>query len=284
MKTPPLPARRRLGTLCSLVTLVIASQFTGASRVQADALHPDWFAPARTKLADELAAKYGGEQRPRIERGLDQVGSYWRTEDGDAAAFEAFVRTNYAGEPAGRDSMFARYERLLESLHGHLQEIGREFREQADLVRGPILPFDEIFAAYDPGAHVSEDFFANKIAHIALLNFPLTTLQERVTQGDGWTRRQWAETRLAHAFSKRIPASVNQEMARASSAGEQYIADYNIWMHHVLDRGGKRLFPPKMRLLSHWNLRDQIKADYSEGKAGLAKQRVMQQVMERIVT
>lgn len=252
--------------------------------MQADALRPDWFAPARAKLAGELAAQYGVEQRPRIERGIDQAGSYWRTEDGDAAAFEDFVRTHYAGEPAARDSMFARYERLLESLNGHLQEVGRVFREQADLVRGPILPFDEIFAAYDPGAHVSEDFFGNKIALVALLNFPLTTLQERVTQGDGWTRRQWAETRLAHVFAKRIPAAVNQEMARASAAAEQYIADYNIWMHHVLDRNGKRLYPPKMRLLSHWNLRDQIKADYSEGKAGLARQRVMQQVMERIVT
>ena len=39
-----------------------------------------------------------------------------------------------------------------------------------------------------------------------------------------------------------------------------------------------------MRLLSHWNLRDQIKADYEDKANGLAKQRAMQQVMERIVT
>ncbi|MBD0326121.1 MAG: hypothetical protein ICV68_06815, partial [Pyrinomonadaceae bacterium] len=39
-----------------------------------------------------------------------------------------------------------------------------------------------------------------------------------------------------------------------------------------------------MRLLSHWNLRDQIKADYSDAQAGLQKQRMIQQVMERIVT
>ncbi len=47
---------------------------------------------------------------------------------------------------------------------------------------------------------------------------------------------------------------------------------------------GNRLFPPKLRLLSHWNLRDEIKADYSDAKTGLAKQRMIQQVMERIVT
>ena len=39
-----------------------------------------------------------------------------------------------------------------------------------------------------------------------------------------------------------------------------------------------------MRLLSHWNLRDEIKADYSDPQNGLAKQRALQQVMERIVT
>src|SRR6266576_4261920 len=39
-----------------------------------------------------------------------------------------------------------------------------------------------------------------------------------------------------------------------------------------------------MRLLSHWNLRDEIKADYADKQNGLAKQRMIQQVMERIVT
>jgi hypothetical protein len=55
-------------------------------------------------------------------------------------------------------------------------------------------------------------------------------------------------------------------------------------MHHVTDAKGVRLFPAKMRLLSHWNLRDQLKSDYGDPKAGLAKQRQMAQVMQRIVT
>jgi hypothetical protein len=55
-------------------------------------------------------------------------------------------------------------------------------------------------------------------------------------------------------------------------------------MYHLLDPQGQRLFPPKMRLLSHWNLRDEIKANYSDRQTGLAKQRMIQQVMERVVT
>jgi hypothetical protein len=39
-----------------------------------------------------------------------------------------------------------------------------------------------------------------------------------------------------------------------------------------------------MRLLSHWNLRDEIKSDYADAQNGLAKQHTIQQVMERIVT
>jgi hypothetical protein len=117
-----------------------------------------------------------------------------------------------------------------------------------------------------------------------LLNFPLTTLDQRLTDGATWTRRQWAEARLAQGFSKRIPAEVNQAIAEAGAEADQYISEYNIWMHHVLDEKGKRLFPPKLRLLSHWNLRDEIKAQYSEKEKGLPKQRVIQKVMERIVT
>jgi hypothetical protein len=163
-------------------------------------------------------------------------------------------------------------------------EIARDLRKQSDLDLGPIYPFDEILAGYDPSAHVTDDLFANKLAFTVLLNFPLTTLQQRLTEGEKWSRRQWAETRLAERFAKRIPASVNLEIARAAGQAEQYISEYNIWMRHLVDERGARLFPPKLRLLSHWNLRDEIKADYSDAGSGLSKQRMIAKVMERIVT
>ena len=47
---------------------------------------------------------------------------------------------------------------------------------------------------------------------------------------------------------------------------------------------GERLFPPELRLLEHWNLRDEIKASYSDPTAAVSpKQRTIQRVMERIV-
>jgi hypothetical protein len=163
-------------------------------------------------------------------------------------------------------------------------EILLELRRQTDLDLGPIIPIDETFAAYDPSAHLNDDFFANKLAFAVLLNFSLTTLEERLTDGESWTRRQWAETRLADRFSKRVPAAVQQKVAKAAAEADQYIAEYNIWMHHLLNDSGERLFPPKLRLLSHWNLRDEIKASYSNLESALPKQRMIQKVMERIVT
>jgi hypothetical protein len=248
------------------------------------AIQPAWMTASAAKLETELTTKYGETQRPRAQRGLHQVAEFWRADDGDAAAFEDFVRANFAGDQPTFDTMFTRYQSLLEQLGGHMHEINRAFRQQLDLDYGAVLPFDEAFGGYDPSAHVLDDFFSNKLAFTVLLNFPLATLDDCLKNGPTWTRRQWAEVRLAQQFDKRIPADVSLAISEASSEAGQYISQYNIWMYHVVNGQGQRLFPPKMRLLSHWNLRDEIKADYSDPQTGLAKQRAIQQVMERIVT
>lgn len=235
------------------------------------------------KLETELVAKYGEDRRASLQRGMRQVASLWRAEDGDAAAFEDFVRENFAGETATRNELFKRLEALFEQLDGHMLEIVREFRMQTDVEQGPVLPVDGLFAGYDPSAHGTDDFFGNKIAFVVLLNFPLTTLEERLSQGESWSRRQWAEARLGQRFSRRVPAEVNLEISKVSSAADNYINGYNIWMHHLLDEKGNRLFPAKMRLISHWNLRDEIRANFAVPD-GIEKQRMIQQVMERIVT
>ena len=235
-------------------------------------------------LENELAQKWGEAERPRIEQGVRQAAGFWRAEDGDEKAFAEVVRTYYAGDSVARNAFFSRMEKCLESLDGHMNEIARDFRWQTDLDLGEVYPFDQVLAGYDPSAHFVDDSFQNKLAFAVLLNFPVTTLKERLEQGPAWSRRQWAEARLAERFSKRVPAQVNLAITEAGSTADHYIADYNIWMHHVVDAKGMRLFPPKMRLLSHWNLRDQIRGDYSDGKNGLAKQRQIAQVMDRIVT
>jgi len=207
-------------------------------------------------VTSALVAKYSDGQRERATRGVKQIASFWRAEDGDAAAFADFARTNFAGDAKTLDALFDRMEFVSEQIDGHMLEIGRELRRQSDLDLGPIYPFDEIMAGYDASAHLNDDLFANKLAFVVLLNFPLTTLEQLLTEGDHWSRRQWAEVRLAERFSRRVPAEVNLAMARATGDAAQFVSTYNIWMHHLVDDAGARLFPPKMRLLEHWNLRD----------------------------
>ena len=158
-------------------------QSSTASPAPAAGTTPSWTKTSAAKMENELAAKYGESQRVRLQNGLRQVTEFWRPDDGDAAAFEDFVRTNFAGDQATLDTMFNRLEHLLEQLGGHMHEINREFRQQMDLDLGPVLPFDEIIGGYDPSAHVVDDFFHNKLAFVVLLNFPLTTLDERLKDG-----------------------------------------------------------------------------------------------------
>jgi hypothetical protein len=246
---------------------------------------PAWSPAVIQELERSLAAAHGEEQRPRIRRGLRQVADFWRPEDGGEAQFREFVATHYAADAAALDAMFDRYQYLLEKLDGHMNKLVLELRRHSDLDLGPILPFDALFASFDPSAHLDEDLFQSKLALVALLNFPLTTLEQRLLAGEHWSRRQWAEARLAQRFSRRLPAEVNQAIARAGAEGEQYIAEYNIWMHHLVDEQGERMFPAGMRLLSHWNLRDEIGASYALEDTGLAqaRQRMIQRVMEHIV-
>ena len=173
------------------------SNSSAAAESQTSTPTPAWINDSSAKLERELVSKYGPQQKERLGRGLHQVGEFWREQDGDSAVFEEFVRTNFAGDPATLDTVFNRFEHLLEQLDGHMHEINREFRQQLDLDLGPVLPFDEVFGGYDPSAHVLDDFFQNKLAFTALLNFPLTTLEQRLKDGAKWNRRQWAEARLA---------------------------------------------------------------------------------------
>ncbi len=232
-------------------------------------------------LKAALVARHGEGQRARIERGVDQVAGLWRETDGDLGAF---VTEHFIADPKVLDATFTRLERIFEQLDGHFNEMGRELRWGTDIDQAPLLPVDPLLAAYDPSAPATEDLFQSKVGFVVLLNFPLTTLAERATRARELTRRQWAEARLAGRFYRRVPAEVQQEVSRAGAAADLYIAQYNVWMHHLVDDKGERLFPKGVRLITHWNLRDELKANYADKAKGQAKQRMIVKVMERIVT
>lgn len=232
-------------------------------------------------LKEELIKKHGEAQKSRVERGVDQVASLWQKNDGDLGEF---CRAQFISDPGVLDDAFNHFEANLEQADGHALELGRFVREPTDLDLGPVQKADELWATYDPSAHLVEDLFNNKVAFTALLNFPSSTLKQRLDEGPKWSRKDWAEARLTGRFARRVPGEIAAEISKAAAEGSLYIDSYNVWMHHLVDEKGERLWPKGLRLITHWNLRDELKGDYAEGEKGLAKQRAILKVMERIVT
>ncbi|GAB4330285.1 MAG: hypothetical protein Kow0037_05950 [Calditrichia bacterium] len=234
------------------------------------------------QVINDLVKTHGEKWQGQIEKGVRQVADRWFAEDGDETAFNEFCKTHFYTDPQERRLVFERFQKNLESLYGNLHRISRDWEWPLQVVSGPVLKVDYLFANMNHFAHASEDMFKNKIAFAALLNFPIKTLEEKSGEGARWDRQTWAEVRLAEEFSVRVPAEVSQQRSLAYTAADDYINNYNIHMHHLLDEQGNRLFPEGLRLISHWGLRDELKAQYANPD-GLSRQKMIYQVMRRII-
>lgn len=234
------------------------------------------------KVIDQLKEKHGSEEAFRIERGVQRAADLWRASDGSAADFEAFCTENFIASGEELDLVFDRLANNFEYLYGYLGRIGVELNRQIHEDRGPIHRIDQLFGSYSPAAHVQDDLFDNKIAFIIVLNFPHYSLEEKNEMGGDWDDRQWGFARLGDYFSARIPASILQENNRIYSEGRLYISEYNVYAGKLVNEQGETLFPENMRLLAHWNIRDEIKSNYGEPD-GLPKQEMLYKVMLRII-
>ena len=234
------------------------------------------------KVKNELIGKYGQEFEFRINRGIDQTATLWRKSDGTPSDFETFCIGNFIADEQELDLVFDRLNNNFEYLYGYMGRISFELNRQLDEDRGPIHRIDQIFGAYSPSAHVQEDFYSNKIAFIITLNFPNYTLEEKTELGGEWSDRQWGFARLGDMYTARIPARIIQENRKVYSEGRLYISEYNIYADQLRNEKGEQLFPDGMRLLSHWNIRDEIKSNYDQPK-GLPKQEMLYNVMLRII-
>lgn len=234
------------------------------------------------KTVERLTTKHGEQNHVRIRRGVDQVAALWRAEDGTSEQFTQFCLDQFINDQMMLKQTLSRFEANLESIAGHNLEIRRDLSSAMQLDVGPMLAVDYLFAEYDPYAHISDDFFRTKIAFVALLNFPVYSLGEKLQLGNKWDRDDWAKARLADRFTVRVPAEITQNLTKAYVQAEDYISNYNIYMNQLLDEKDNRPFPKGLKLISHWNLRDELKAQYAQPD-GLAKQQMIQCVMERIV-
>ena len=218
------------------------------------------------------------------ERGVRQVAALWQEADGTETDFVELVTTHYAATAEEKKVLYNRLSHILEQCGQSTDLLNNTLQEPTTLVgKGEPSTVDWIISGYSPMAHFAEDMFANKIAHICVLNFPHYTLEEKNTLGKEWTRQEWAYARLGDVFSSRVPGNVVANYSQALSEAENYIAGYNIMMHCLRNEQGEQLWTEPMALLSHWNLRDELKSNYADVPNAREKQEMIYQVMLRII-
>lgn len=233
--------------------------------------------------AEQIMAACPSADTDLISRGVAQAAALWTGEDGTKEDFRDFAVTNFMPDAGAKKVLFDKLSAAFETLWGSSAQVSARLQMPLHLAGDELTDIDYILGAYSPFAHLSDDLFANKTAFITILNFPNFTLAEKNALGKKWTREEWAYARMGDIFTSRIPAGYNNEKNIACADAENYIASYNIMMGHLLDENGKRLFPEDMVLLSHWNLRDELKSNYTDAPNAHAKQEMIYKVMEHIV-
>lgn len=234
-------------------------------------------------VVNQLRDSLGATHSFRIERGVRQVAGLWREQDGTEDDFALFCKQSFVGDTAALHQLFNTLERNLEVIQGYFHKMDVALKAPLQLEGNPITPVDMMFGGYDASAHLTDDLYANKIAFLAALNFPFYSLEEKTTMGEEWSRKEWAYARMGDKFISRVPAVIQQDVSATVTRADAYISDYNIYMGNLRNNNGEQLFPDDMKLISHWGLRDELKSNYADRGKGIEKQRMIYQVMQRVI-
>ena len=233
---------------------------------------------------EAITTAYPDVDAALVTRGVEQVASLWNETDGSESDFQSLVTSSYAATADTKKLLYDRMAFVLERCNQSADILNNTLQEPTTLVgKGDPTCVDWIISGYSPMAHFAEDMFANKIAHICVLNFPYYTLEEKNRLGKDWTRQEWAYARMGDVFANRVPGSVMATYSQELSEAENYIAGYNIMMHCLRNEKGVQLWQEPMALLSHWNLRDELKSNYANVPNAHEKQEMIYQVMLRII-
>ena len=245
--------------------------------------HADPYGDAATAASAALVARHGEAERARIARGVAQVQRAWRADDGDPAAFRAFVEAEFLPQGPALDAAFARLESAFERVDGYFNALGRRPAPRP-------RPGDRARAADRRAARrlgsrraTSPTTCSRRGSRSSSCSTsrapPWPSGCATASSGAGGSGRRPGST---GRFALRVPAAAQAKLADARAAAEAYINGYNLRAHHLLARDGRRLFRPKLRLISHWNLRDELKGAYADAD-GLDRQRVIAAAMDAIV-
>jgi hypothetical protein len=238
-------------------------------------------ASATQSATQRIVARHGEAVRAAAARGVRQVAARWTTEDGDAASFADFCDTNFAPPGEARTRLLDRLERAMTSVSGHLYEIRRDLRWWTDVRTDSVAGVDDVLAKFDPAPDLSDQLYRQKVGFLALLNFPRSDLAEMLKEGGDWNVDRWAESRLAQSFGPRIPTALSERARRVGHEASVFVSGFHVPVEALVDSSGTRWLPAGRKLLAHWLVREEVKANYGDRDHGLARQRALMWVMAR---
>lgn len=242
------------------------------------------FIPANT-IDRTVASLKGKSALPSmlVDRGVKQAAALWTAADGTQQEFDQFCQKYFCKTLSEKIVLFNRICENFEVIYGHNNRISIELQRPEQVTGYEHTAADQLFSAYNSMAHFQEDMFANKMAFVVILNFPHYTLKEKQQNGARWSEQEWGFVRLGDVFTSRIPAAIEQNISNVMAAGNNYIDNFNIDMEQVGSFYNRFYWNSPLLLITHWGLRDELKAAYADSENGLEKQVVIYDVMKRII-
>lgn len=236
----------------------------------------------KMKVIARMKRKFSKEHHKRLRDGVDWVVIYWQRDDGNAGEFAKFCEDNFVADQAELERMLAKFAECSEQIFGSALDLYRRLHRPLHLDTGPITKWDKLFARIDPFSAMHRTFFDSKVAFVALLNFGVLLTEQLFAVEDMLTLRQWTEARLTDSMRSRMPPLLERRIDNAYLDAEEYISDYNIFSSCLVDLDGNPLFSEQKKLLSHWGLRDELRAQYFQPN-GFEKQHALYEVMKKII-
>ncbi|MBL9148000.1 MAG: hypothetical protein JNM94_04835 [Phycisphaerae bacterium] len=236
-------------------------------------------APLTDTAVDAIVARHGAAERTRAEAGVRRVRERWTAQDGNAETFDRFCVDHYV--PAAKaNELLDRLEAGMTWIGGHLYELRRHLRRFSDMRVERIDAIDDVLATFDPAPDLSDQWYRQKLAFVALLNFDRPALDRMLSEGDAWSPARWAEARLTQAFPPRIPAELNDRARAVNHRANRFVSEFHVPVGTLVDATGARRFEKGRKLVAHWLVREAIKSGYA-AENGLAMQRALAWTMAR---
>lgn len=232
------------------------------------------------RIIDSLILVHGEGERDRITLGVHKLAQAWTDDDGSLEDAAAFCSAHYVSDPYERSRLISRLETAITTVHGHLGEARRDLRRWSDLRGDDMEGVDDLLAMFNPAPDLTDQWYRQKLAFLALLNLAPPPLQTLLDEGSGWSDEDWTAVRIGQVFGPRYPVNLSVEARKVYHEVGSWSDHFHVPVDRMVDANGKSWFEPGRKLIAHWLIRDRIKAAYGDSE-GLPLQHALSHVMKR---